>query len=68
MAPIDLVRLISEKYPAFFKPWQERIADLPADFAEPIVQRIPDDWMSETSKEFALAFVAENRKLILEIK
>jgi len=67
MSPISLVGLIAEKYPDFFTPWKERIYKLPNDFALPLVNNIPDAYMSPTSKQFALAFLAESRKLIISI-
>jgi len=67
LSPLSLVELVAKTYPAFFKPWQKRIAELPPDFANPIIAPIPESYMSAASKQFALAFLGESRKLIASI-
>jgi len=67
MSPIDLLELIAARYPDFFKPWQERIGNLPPNFAQPLLDKVPGSFMSPISKQFALAFLKESRKLILSI-
>ena len=68
MSPISLLRLIAEEYPEFFKSWKKRLACLPADFAAPLVERVPGASMSSVHKEFVLAFLRETRKLISAIE
>ena len=67
MPPIGLVKLIAREYPDLFNPWKEKVQNLPADFAQPLLDRISTTSMSATSKQFALAFLEESRKLITEI-
>ena len=67
MSPLALLELIAITYPAFFKPWQERVKGLPPAFAQPLLDQISDSIMSPTSKQFTLAFLAETRKFISDI-
>lgn len=67
MAPIALVELIAAEYPDLFQPWKEKIQELPDDFAQPLLDKIPDSYMPPVSKQFALAFLAQSRKLITSI-
>ncbi|MCF6312379.1 MAG: HipA domain-containing protein [Verrucomicrobiales bacterium] len=68
MSPMGLVELIAERYPEFFKPWQRRLAEIDEAYYSSIVNRVPESWMNECSKNFALAFLSETRKLLLQIK
>ena len=68
LSPIALVELIAERYPKFFKPWRTRIERLETTIFSEIIERVPDDWMSATAKEFSLALLSESRRLLLSIK
>lgn len=65
LSPIALAELIARDYPEFYEPWSKRIAELPEDFAEPLLARIPEAMMSSAARRFALAFLSESRKLIV---
>lgn len=67
LSPLALVERLAGTYPALVEPWRNRIAALPPDFARPLLARIPEACMSQTSREFALAFLAESRRLITAI-
>jgi hypothetical protein len=67
LAPIALAEIISQSYPKFYEPWSKRIASLPVDFAQPLLDGIPDLYMSPVTKEFVLAFLSESRKMIMSI-
>lgn len=64
LAPIALVEIIGQGYPEFYEPWSRRIAALPVDFVQPLLDRIPDTYMSPLAKEFVLAFLSESRNMI----
>ncbi len=67
MSPIALVEMIANRHPEFFDPWQKRIERFDQTFAKDVVSRAADDWMSETAKKFALAFMEQTRRLLLSI-
>lgn len=67
LAPIALAEIVSQGYPKFYEPWGRRIAALPVYFAQPLLDRIPDIYMSPVAKEFALAFLSESRRMITSI-
>lgn len=67
LSPIALVELIAATYPDLVRPWKERIAALPDDFAVPLLNGIEASCMSQASREFVLAFLAASRKMILSI-
>lgn len=67
LSPVALVELIAASYPELVRPWKNRIAALPDDFAVPLLEGVPASCMSETSREFVLAFVSTSRKMITSI-
>jgi hypothetical protein len=67
MSPIELARRLATTYPEFTKPWQARIRDLPQTAFGELLNRIPDERISATGREFALAFLLASRKMIQEI-
>lgn len=67
LAPIAVAEIIAHSYPQFYEPWSKRIAGLPVDFANPLLDGIPDHCMTQTSREFVLAFLSESRKMITSI-
>lgn len=67
LSPVALVELIAQKYPELFEHWRQRVDELPAGFAKPLLAKIPDSAMSPRSKEFALVFLEETRRLITSI-
>ena len=64
LSPLALVELIAATYPDLMMPWRNRIAALPEDFAVPLLAGVPESCMSQASREFVLAFLAESRKMI----
>jgi hypothetical protein len=62
-----LVELLAAKYPDLVRPWRNRIAALPEDFAAPLLAGVPASCMSQASREFVLAFLSESRKMILSL-
>lgn len=67
MAPIELAERVGRTYPKLYEPWFKRIDELPADFAQPLLEGIPDSQMSLAAREFVLAFLSESRKMITSI-
>lgn len=67
LAPMALAELIAQSFPKLFKPWRERVAALPQDFARPLLDAIPASCMSQASRDFALAFLRETRSCIESI-
>jgi len=67
LSPMALVELLAAKYPDLVRPWRNRIAALPEDFAAPLLAGVPASCMSQASREFVLAFLSESRKMILSI-
>lgn len=67
LAPIALAELIRQGYPKLYEPWSNRIAALPDDFAQPLLNGIPYLYMSPVAKESGLAFLSESHKVITTI-
>ena len=67
LSPIALAEMLAAEYPDLVKPWINRIAALPDDFAVPLLKEIPASCMSQPSQEFVLAFLSESRKMITSI-
>lgn len=67
LSPIALMELIAGSYPDLVRPWKKRVASLPEDFAAPLLAGVPESCMSQASRKFVLAFLAESRKMITSI-
>ena len=67
LSPVALVKLIAVSYPELVEPWSNRIAALPEDFAAPLLAGVPASCMSQSNREFVLAFLAASRKMIISI-
>ncbi|MEY4568854.1 MAG: hypothetical protein RLZZ398_293 [Verrucomicrobiota bacterium] len=67
LSPMALAEMLATAYPDLVKPWINRVAALPADFAVPLLEEIPASCMSQSSRDFVLAFLAESRKMITSI-
>lgn len=67
LSPIAVVEMLANRYPAFFKPWQNRIAELPMDEISDLLNRVPDGRMSDAARKFALRFICVSRELILKM-
>lgn len=67
LAPITLAEIIAQSYPQFYEPWSKRIASLPVDFAQPLLDAVPYPCMSPVAKQFVLVFLSESRKMITSI-
>jgi hypothetical protein len=64
MSPMALAKMVAQRYPEFFRPWQTRVANLPADTLRDLVGRVPGARMSKTSRTFVLAFLEISRKML----
>lgn len=58
-SPLHLVRRAAAEFPELFGPPVARVRDRRSEFAR-IVRRVPDDWMSPTTKDFTLELLAYN--------
>lgn len=60
--PLELVRRASREYPDIFRPALAKLQGLDSSSIRDIVKRVPDDWMTSTSREFAIALICYNSK------
>ncbi len=58
-SPLKLVRRASEEYPDLFRPPLVKVRDRRNSLAR-FVRQVPDDWMSRTAKDFAMALMDYN--------
>jgi len=67
-SPLELIRRASRQYSDFFAPALRKIDKLDPQMFKDIIARVPDDWMTQTAREFALALMYYNaqelRKLV----
>ncbi len=68
-SPLELIRRASRQYPDFFAPALEKIGKLDSQTFKDVIAAVPDDWMTQIAREFALALMCYNaqelRKLAL---
>ncbi len=67
MSPLDVARRLALDYPELFFHWQRRLKQLPVRFWDEILACVPDGRMTDSSKLFASALLAENRSIIEEL-
>ena len=60
ISPLELVRRAASSYPALFGPALGRLAKLDPGTLRQIVARVPEDWMSELAREFAVELMDYN--------
>ena len=68
-SPLNLVRLAAEAeaYSEFFETPRERIRDLDESSLREIVDMVPDGWMSDAAREFAITLMMFNLNQLREI-
>ena len=59
-----LADMLAHRYPELCKPWHLRVAQLAEVDLELLMKRVPEERMSTAARAFALAFLANSRKLI----
>lgn len=64
MSPMAVAQMLAQRYPEFFKQWQARIGNSPAQTLRELVERVPGSRMSEPSRTFVLAFLAASRTML----
>lgn len=70
-SPLQLVRTASQEHPDLFLPALRKAELLDLEAVAHVVRRIPPGWMSEVSREFAIALMEYNcqelKKLLVEV-
>lgn len=66
-SPLELVRRAAKAYPSLFDSSKARIQELDENSFDDIVQRIPQDWMTQPAREFAVALLLHNLNELREI-
>jgi hypothetical protein len=55
--PLDLTVWAAERHPDWFHPWIDRLREISPSELAGLVERIPDEVMSSTSRKFTVAFL-----------
>jgi hypothetical protein len=67
-SPLELVRRANRQYPEIFAPALEKISQVDPQTSRDLIAMVPDDWMTQTARKFALALMCYNaqelRKLV----
>ncbi len=66
-SPLELVRQAVRSYPGLFHPVGMKLKTLDERVMEEIVNRIPDNWMSSSAREFAIALMCYNSQQLQEL-
>ena len=59
-SPLELVRRAIDEYPALFQTAMRRLERVNEDSLREIVARVPEDWMTQAAREFAIALMRYN--------
>ena len=65
-SPAALVVLATERYPELFGPALAKLDNLSDSSLREVVERMPEDWMSPTARQFAVALMRYNLEKIRE--
>jgi len=65
---IEVVEILADKYPQTVCHWIDKIEDISKEKIQDILDRVPNTFMCNTSKEFVQQILYENRIRLLEIK
>ena len=66
-SPLDLVRRAVQAYPGLFRPALLKLKKSDKDIFHQIVKQVPSDWMSHSSRMFAVALLLYNYEQLKEI-
>lgn len=70
-SPLQLARLVCREYPNLFLSALRRVGSIELGTVVEVVRRVPQGWMSEASREFAIALMEYNcrelKKLMVEV-
>ena len=66
-SPLQLVKLVYAEHPALFASGLRKLAILDEGNILDIVSRIPNDWMTEPQREFAVALIKSNAAQLAEL-
>ena len=64
--PLELVRRAACTYPDFFHPALTKIEKLDESSISDLVNRVPDDWMTPSAREFSVALMRYNFEQLQE--
>lgn len=65
--PLLLAINASRAYPAYFEPWIQRIKSVKLSDVSEVVQRVPEDRMSRSAKDFCLKMMETTMKKLGEV-
>lgn len=60
LSPLELIRRAHEEYPDIFAPALEKVRKINREMLTDLIARVPNDWMTQISREFALALMCYN--------
>lgn len=66
MSPVETIDYLAVNHPRFFEYGKSKIANLSIADCEQLLARVPDDYITQTSRDFALALLKITYKLITE--
>ena len=67
-SPLQLVRLAAPAYPEYFRQALRRLHNLDEGLLDNAVHRVPDDWMSDAAKKFAIKLMRYNLSELRKIE
>lgn len=60
--PQELVRMAKNQYPKLFNVWFRQVGQLNPDHFEEIIERVSDEFITDTARTFALSLLNANLK------
>ena len=67
LSPLELVRKAAQEYGDWFQPALEQIKAVNDDSLESLVERVPNDWMNQTARDFTIRLLQYNLARLREI-
>ena len=66
-SPLELAQKAVGAYPDSFLPVKKKLGKLDVKAMEEIINRIPDNWMSSSAREFTVALLCNNFRRLQEL-
>ena len=67
LSPLLVAQMLAQQFPDFFRPWQSRVAELSVNQFSDLLDRVPQERMSDAARSFTYEFLCVSRQLLLKM-
>ena len=67
LSPMSVAEMLARQFSDFFRPWQSRVAELSVNQFSDLLDRVPQERMSDAARSFTYEFLCVSRQLLLKM-